>query len=70
MNAKDLESRIESYYNDIVFTADDTGLTISLEGKDGAAMCTHLIPEKVDELKAAITDWEKLYYSAAESNDD
>ncbi len=65
MKTKDFESRIESGYNNMVLTSDDYMLTISIENKNGR-MWAHLIPEKVDELKAAIAEWEELYYNGSD----
>ena len=66
MDTKDFESKIESGYNDMVFSSSDGyKLTITIENRNGRQMSTHLIIEKVAELKAVIASWERLYYSAA-----
>ena len=69
MNAKDFERRIDSGNNKLVLTSDDYLLTISIGIGGRYSETCHLIPEKVDELKAAIADWERLYYGAAEDKD-
>ena len=65
MKTKDFESRIESYYGDMIFTCSDGyKLTITIPGAYNT-VSTHLVIEMVDELKAVIAAWEQLYYSTA-----
>lgn len=63
MKTKHFERRLESAHNDIVLKADDYMLVVCIEGRDEKGMCTRLIPQRVQELKKMIEQWERFYYN-------